>query len=206
MSHEKGKLAPWIPSTKEIIVEALRIAGVGSNDKLYDLGAGDGRVTIIAARDFGAKCVAIEIDERLCGVIYSTAKYYGLLDKVEILCRDFLTVNISDATVVYMYLYKSINEMLAYKLERELRVGARIITIDFPIPGWQPIKIKRLVDRTGLARTIFFYIMGASNPRGLVKHITPVSRDILVRMGIGENIEDKSIASAKDKAEETNMD
>ncbi len=206
MSGEKGKLAPWIPSTKEVIVEALRIAGVGSNDKLYDLGAGDGRVTIIAARDFGAKCVAVEIDERLCGVIYSTAKYYGLLDKIEILCNDFLTVNISDATVIYMYLYKSINEMLADKFEKELGLGTRIITVDFPIPGWQPIKIKRLVDRTGLARTIFLYIMGASNPGGLVKHIAPVSRDILVRMGISENIEDKNIASAKDKAEETSMD
>ncbi len=206
MSRERDKLAPWIPSTKEVIVEALRIANVRDNDKLYDLGAGDGRVTIIAARDFGAKCVAVEIDERLCGVIYSTAKYYGLLDKIEILCKDFLTVNISDATVIYMYLYKSINEMLADKFEKELGIGARIITIDFPIPGWQPIKIKRLVDRTGLARTIFFYIMGASNPRRLVKHITPVSRDILVRMGISENIEDKSIASAKDKAKETSMD
>ncbi len=206
MSGEKGKLAPWIPSTKEIIVEALRIANVGSGDKLYDLGAGDGRVTIIAAKDFGAKCVAIEIDERLCGVIYSTAKYYGLLDRIEILCRNFLAVNMSDATVVYMYLYKSINELLADKFEKELGIGTRIITIDFPIPGWQPIKIRRLVDRTGLARTIFLYVMGASNPKGLVKHITPVSRDILVRMSISRNIEDKNIASAKDKAEETNMD
>ncbi len=206
MSGEKGKLAPWIPSTKEIIVEALRIANVGSGDKLYDLGAGDGRVTIIAAKDFGAKCVAIEIDERLCGVIYSTAKYYGLLDRIEILCRNFLAVNMSDATVVYMYLYKSINELLADKFEKELGIGTRIITIDFPIPGWQPIKIRRLVDRTGLARTIFLYVMGASNPKGLVKHITPVSRDILVRMSISRNIEDKNIASAKDKAEETSMD
>ena len=206
MSRERDKLAPWIPSTKEVIVEALKIANVGSSDKLYDLGAGDGRVTIIAARDFGAKCVAVEIDERLCGVIYSSAKYYGLLDKIEILCRDFLTVNISDATVVYMYLYKSINEMLADKLEKELGIGARIITVDFPIPGWQPIKIKRLVDRTGLARTIFFYVIGASNPRLLVKYITPVSRDILVRIGISGNIEDKDIASTKDKTEETSMD
>ena len=206
MSRGRDKLAPWIPSTKEVIVEALRIANVKSSDKLYDLGAGDGRVAIIAARDFGAKCVAVEIDERLCGVIYSTVKYYGLMDRVGILCRDFLSIRIDDATVVYMYLYKSINELLANKLEKELGLGARIVTIDFPIPGWQPIRIRRLVDRTGLARTVFLYIIGASNPRALVKHITPVSRDILVRMGIGENIEDKGIAGTKDKAEETSMD
>ncbi len=206
MSRENGKLAPWIPSTKEVILEALRIANVSVNDVLYDLGAGDGRVTIIAAKDFGAKCVAVEIDDRLCGIIYSTAKYYGLLDRIKILCSDFLSVDMSDATVVYMYLYRSINEMLAEKLEKELGVGARILTIDFPIPGWQPIRIKRLVDRTGLARAIFFYIIGASNPRALIKHANPVTREILARIGLLGDKEGGGIEDTGDKAAETSMD
>ncbi len=200
MSSKKEKLAPWIPSTKEVIVEALRIANVGDRDILYDLGAGDGRVAIIAARDFGARCVAVEIDERLCGIIYSTAKYYGLLDKIEILCKDFLSVNMSNATIVYMYLYRTINEMLAGKLERELGLGARIVTIDFPIPGWQPVRIKRIVDRTGLARSIFFYIIGISNPKALIKRISPLTRGLLERMGIASSLGGRGIENTSNKA------
>ncbi len=204
MSEEKEKLAPWIPSTKEVIVEALRIAGVGVGDVLYDLGAGDGRVTIIAARDFGARCIAVEIDERLCGIIYSTAKYYKLLDRIKIVCNNFLSVNMSDATIVYMYLYRSINELLSEKLERELGIGARVLTIDFPIPGWQPVKIKRLVDRTGLARTIFFYIIGASNPRALIKQVYPITEEVLARMGLLRG--KKHSENTRDKAAKARMD
>ncbi len=206
MSRSKDKLAPWIPSTKEVILEALRIANVNVNDVLYDLGAGDGRVTIIAAKDFGARCVAVEIDDKLCGIIHSMAKYYGLLGRIRVLCNDFLSVDISNATIVYMYLYRSINEVLAKKLEKELSIGTRILTIDFPIPGWQPIRIKRLVDRTGLARTIFFYIIGASNPKALIKRINPVTKEVLMRMGLLKDKGDIGIEDTSKKAKETSMD
>lgn len=166
-----GKVAPWIPSTREVIVEALNIARVGRGDVLYDLGAGDGRVLVIASREYGAYSVGVEVDERLCGIIEVTAKYYGVHDKVKVICEDFFAVNLSPATVVYMYLYRSINEELAEKLEKELRIGTRIITIDFPIPGWTPIIVKRLIDRTNIIRTIHLYIKGISNPSDLNKRL-----------------------------------
>jgi len=167
----RRKVAPWIPSTREVIVEALNIARVGQGDIFYDLGAGDGRVLVIASREYGAYSVGIEVDERLCGIIEVTAKYYNVHDKVKVICEDFFAVNLSPATVVYMYLYRSINEEIAEKLEKELRVGTRIITIDFPIPGWIPIVVKRLIDRTGIIRTIYLYIKGASNPSDLNKRL-----------------------------------
>ncbi len=165
------KVAPWIPSTREVIITALKLAKVTRNDTVYDLGAGDGRVLIVAAKEFGSRCVGVEIDERLCGVIEVAAKYHGVDDKIEVLCNDFFSVDLSNATVVYMYLYRSINEELALKLDRELRLGSRIVTIDFPIPGWIPLTVKRLVDRTGLIRTIFLYFKGASSLRDIVKRV-----------------------------------
>ncbi len=168
------KVAPWIPSTREVIITALKLARAGSNDVVYDLGAGDGRVLVIAAKEFHSKCVGIEIDKRLCGVIEVAARYHGVEDKVKVICDDFFSVSLSDATIVYMYLYRSINEELASKLDKELRPGARIVTIDFPIPGWTPLLVKRLIDRTGLIRTIFLYMKGVSNISDIIKRVDEV--------------------------------
>ncbi len=170
MVNEK-KVAPWIPSTREVIVEALKLAKASSNDVVYDLGAGDGRVLVIAAKEFGSRCVGVEIDERLCGVIEVAVKYHDVDDKVKVVCKDFFSVSLHDATIVYMYLYRSINEELASKLDKELRMGSRIVTIDFPIPGWVPLSIKRLVDRTGLVRTIFLYLKGISSIGDVIKRV-----------------------------------
>lgn len=182
-TRKKEKVAPWIPSTREIIVEALNLARTKATDVLYDLGAGDGRVPIIAAKEYGARSIGVEVDERLCGVIEVSAKYYGVSDKVKVVCDDFFEVDLSPATIVYMYLYRSINEELARKLEKELRDGARIVTIDFPIPGWIPIAIRRLIDRTSLARTVFLYIKGISNPSCLIKRLGTLN-DVYRVMGL----------------------
>lgn len=179
----KEKIVPWISSTREVIVEALKLARVRARDIVYDLGAGDGRVVVIAAKEYGAHGVGVEIDERLCGVIEVVAKYYGVSDKVEVICDDFFRVDVSPATVVYMYLYRSINEETAVKLEKELRDGARIVTVDFPIPGWIPIALRRLTDRTGLTRTVFLYVKGASNPGCLIKRLGNLS-SIYQTMGL----------------------
>jgi len=168
---KKKRIAPWIPTPIEIIVEALKYANVGEGDAVYDLGAGDGRVVILAAKLFGARGVAIEVDEKMCVVIEANAKEYGVLNKIKVLCDDFFNVDLSDATVVYMYLYRSINEVLASKLSRELNDYTRVITIDFPIPNWIPIGIKRLPDRGGMIRTIYLYVAGVSDPNRRVKRI-----------------------------------
>ena len=167
----KKRIAPWIPTPIEIIVEALKYANVDKGDIVYDLGAGDGRVVILAAKLFDARGVAVEVDERMCVVIEANAKEYGVLDRIKVLCDDFFNVDLSDATIVYMYLYRSINEILASKLSRELNDYARIITIDFPIPNWIPVGIKRLPDRCGMIRTIYLYVVGASDPNRRVKRI-----------------------------------
>ncbi len=172
MDFKGKKVAPWIPTPIEIVIEALKFANVDKNDVVYDLGAGDGRVVILAAKLFNAHGVAVEVDEKMCVIIEANAKEHGVLDKIKIICDDFFKVNLNEATVVYMYLYKSINEALAHKLSQELKEHARVITLDFPIPEWIPVGIKRLPDRSGIIRTIYLYIIGVSDPLRRVKRLS----------------------------------
>ncbi len=166
--------APFIPAPMSVVREALRIACVGPGDTLYDLGAGDGRVVVEAALR-GAHAVAVEIDPFLCEVIRSRAEEAGVGDRVEVLEASFYDVDVGAATVVYMYLYRSINEKLAPMLEERLRPGARVVTVDFPIPGWVPVRVKRIQDEGGVIRTILLYIIGISNPAAHVKRVAVYS-------------------------------
>ncbi len=157
---------PWIPSPLRVVYKALELAWVGPCDVVYDLGAGDGRVVIIAARDFGARrAVGVELDPLLAEAARVKARLEGVEDRVEIVEADFFTVDVSEATVVYLYLYMSVNEALRPKLERELRPGARVVAVDFPVPGWVPVLVRRLRDESDLVRTLRLYIIGLSDPR-----------------------------------------
>ncbi|NPA05619.1 MAG: methyltransferase domain-containing protein [Crenarchaeota archaeon] len=161
-----GKLAPWIPTPVEVIRVALRLAWVGPGDVLYDLGCGDGRVVVIAARDFGVRlAVGVEIDSLLAEAARYHARRCGVSGRVRIVEEDFRRVSLAPATVVYLYLYPSINEALRPKLEAELRPGSRVVTIDFPVPGWVPVRMRRVEDSRGITRTVRVYMVGLSDYR-----------------------------------------
>ena len=155
--------------------EALSLARVGPCDVIYDLGCGDGRVVVIAARDFGVrKAVGVELDEALATIASLRAREEGVADRVEIIEGDMFSVDVSEATVVYIYMYASINELLAGKLERELKDGTRVVTLDFPIPSWTPIRIRRFEDEAGRRRSIYLYVKGISDSRRVER--MPVDR------------------------------
>ena len=123
---------------------------------------------VIAARDFGVKkAVGVELDEALATIATLRAREEGVADRVKIIEGDMFEVDISEATVVYIYMYASINEKLAEKLERELREGARVVTLDFPIPPWTPIRIRRFEDEAGRKRSIYLYVKGLSDAKRL---------------------------------------
>lgn len=155
---------PWITTPIEIIAYALSLAKVTENDIVYDLGCGDGRVPIIAAKYLGANGVCVEIDDNLCALAQANIYYNNLKEKVSVICEDMFTTDLSNATVIYTYLYTSVNKRLSEKLESEIKDGTRIITIDMPIPNWVPFTLRRLYDKNGVLRTIYLYIMGISNP------------------------------------------
>jgi len=156
------KLVPWVPTPKTIIDDILRIAGLKPGDVFYDLGCGDGRVLLEAARKYKVRAVGIEIDPGLCRTARETAAKEGLDHLVEVVQSDFREVELSDATVVYMYLLTSVNRMLREKLSRELKAGTRVVTLDFPIPEWKPVVVERVWDGARF-REVYLYIVGVSD-------------------------------------------
>ena len=127
--------APWVPTPYKIIKKMLLLAEVKPGDIVYDLGSGDGRIIIEAARSFGAKAVGIEIDP--LRFIWAKAKIFflGLSGRVDVLFGNFFKINISDADIVAIYLLPDTNVKLIDKFVRELQPGTRIVSNTFTLPG-----------------------------------------------------------------------
>ena len=161
-----ARAAPYIPAPLSVVRAALEAAWVGPCDTVYDLGSGDGRVVVLAARDYcAAHAVGVEIDPFLAEVARAYARLHGVADRVEIREEDFHKTSLRDATVVYLYLYASINQQLRPRLENELNPGARVVTVDFPVPGWTPLYTRRLRDEADILRTIHVYVIGLSDTK-----------------------------------------
>jgi SAM-dependent methyltransferase len=133
-----GAEVPYVQTPAEVVTEMLRLAGVNGHDLVYDLGSGDGRLVIAAARDFGARGVGIEIDPHLVAQSAESARRAGVADRVKFRAADLFDTDLSDATVVTLYLSPELNLRLRPKLLRELRPGSRIVSHDFPMGDWTP--------------------------------------------------------------------
>jgi SAM-dependent methyltransferase len=119
----------------------LQLAGTTSRDVVYDLGSGDGRIVILAAQKYGARGVGIEIDPRLVDISRQVAQEGDVEDRVTFIAGDLFTADLSQATVVTLWLSTTVNQRLEAKLKRELRPGARIVSRQFPIGDWSPTRI-----------------------------------------------------------------
>jgi len=132
------KDAPYVPTTRSVVREMLRVAGVSEEDVVYYLGSGDGRIPIMAAEEFGGRGVGIEIDPDLVEKARSKAKMAGVADRVEFRRGDLFETDLSEATVVALYLWPEINIKLRPKLLRQLDPGDRIVSHDFRMGDWAP--------------------------------------------------------------------
>jgi cyclopropane fatty-acyl-phospholipid synthase-like methyltransferase len=130
--------APYVPTADEAVAEMLRGANVGPNDVDYDLGSGDGRIVIAAARDFGARAVGIELDPALVQQSRDRALAAGVADRVTFIWKDIFEADLSPATVVTVYLFPEVNTRLLPKFRRELRPGTRVVSHQYPIGDWAP--------------------------------------------------------------------
>lgn len=134
-------LAPFVPSPPEIVKRMLEVATVRDVDVVYDLGCGDGRILIAAVKDFGAKkAIGFEMRDDLYKQALQEVKKQGLESKISITNGDALAGNLSEATVITLYLTTSGNEKLKPKLINETCNGTRIVSHDFEITGWVPSK------------------------------------------------------------------
>ncbi len=164
---ENIELVPWIPTPQAIVEYLVNSISIDENDTILDMGCGDGRVILAFARH-GANGICIEINKTLCNIVEIASHLLNVRDKIRIICKDFFAISLSDLepvpTIVYLYLYKSILEKIAPKMERELSIGTIIITLDFPIGNWSPFFVKHVVDENEFDRFLWFYILGISNP------------------------------------------
>jgi precorrin-6B methylase 2 len=139
----------FVPTPPEVVEAMLKMAGVKAGDIVYDLGSGDGRIPIAAVQKFGAtRATGIDIDPQRIKEANENAQKAGVTDKVRFLNQDLFTSNISDATVVTLYLLDSLNEKLRPKLLAELKPGTRIVSHAFRMGDWQPEKTQTIDGRT----------------------------------------------------------
>ncbi|MBM4259840.1 MAG: methyltransferase domain-containing protein [Deltaproteobacteria bacterium] len=132
---------PFVPSPMYVVEKMLELAEVKKGDVLYDMGSGDGRIVIEAAKRYGVKGVGIDLNPELVAKARENAANEGVTHLVEFRAQDGLTVDISEATVVTLYMFKWFNNQLRPKLQR-LKTGARVVAHDFDIDEWKPTKVE----------------------------------------------------------------
>lgn len=160
---KSGKRKPdviYYPTPPETVAEMLRLANIQKGDVLYDLGSGDGRIPIAAAKQFGIRAVGIEIDPKLISAAESNARAAGVADLVRFRNEDMFRIDVSEANIVTLYLSDKLNVLLRPKLLRELRPGARIISHDFRMGDWKPEQTVR-VPWGKLYRTVYLWTVQA---------------------------------------------
>lgn len=150
------KLAPYVSSPQPIVVKMLEIAGLKNGETLFDLGCGDGRIVATAAKEFGAKAVGVELSPMLARRAREAVESLGLQQHVQIIEGDMMGVDLSRADVVALYLLTEANEQLRPKLEKELKPGARVVSLEFRIKGWKPARVEK-VEAHRHSYTIYLY-------------------------------------------------
>lgn len=127
---------PYVPSPRSVVADMLKLAEVGPSDFVIDLGSGDGRIVLTAAKVFGARGLGVEIKEDLVELSNEAAQKEGIADRVTFVKQDLFKTDISQATVLTMYLLPDTVNLLRDKLLKELRPGTRVISHDYPLTGW----------------------------------------------------------------------
>ena len=146
----------FVPTPQDVVDEMLRIADVKKGDVLYDLGSGDGRIPVTAAKKFGVRAVGIDIDPQRIAEANENARRNGVTDLVKFRNENLFKSDFREATVVTLYLLPDLNEKLRPKLWAELKPGTRIVSHAFDMGDWQP---EQKLDVNG--RTVYFWTVPA---------------------------------------------
>ncbi len=149
------QLAPYVPTPQEVVDRMLALAGVTKDDVVMDLGCGDGRIPITAARTYGARGIGVDIDPELLAQANANAKAAGVSHLVTFKLQDAMTADLSEVSVLTLYLLSSSNLKLRPKLTRELRPGSRIVAHNFALGDWEAEKVESVTDHEGRRRTIY---------------------------------------------------
>ena len=157
VAQNQRSLAPFVPTPQDVVDRMLELADVTSDDVVYDLGCGDGRIVITAAQRFGARGVGVDIDPQRIADSNANAARAGVQHLVQFIEQDAMTVDVSEATVVTLYLLSSSNLKLRPRLTSRLRRGARIVSHAFSMGDWEADQVERFTDERGNTRTLFLW-------------------------------------------------
>jgi SAM-dependent methyltransferase len=154
---------PYVPTPNEVVEEMLKVANVGKDDIVYDLGCGDGRIVIAAAQKYGARGVGVDLSEERIKESNENARKAGVTERVKFLKQDLFETDLKDATVVTLYLLPFVNEKLRPKLFRELKPGTRVVSHAFNMGSWNPDKVLKVITDGNQERTVYFWVVTAAD-------------------------------------------
>lgn len=156
---------PYVPTPQPVVEKMLEMANVGKDDLLYDLGSGDGRIVITAAKERGARGVGIDLDPIRVTEARENAKKAGVADRVQFRVGDLFKTDLSEATVVTLYLLSSVNLQLRPQLWRQLKVGTRVVSHAFDMgKDWPPERVE-----TVAGSTIYYWTITEENKKAVKK-------------------------------------
>ena len=157
-AHVPGQEVPDVRTPLVVVNEMLRLANVNADDVVYDLGSGDGRIVIAAARDRGARGVGFEIDPALVAQATARARRLGLADRLSFHQQDLFQADLRPATVVTLYLGMDLNRRIRPKLLSELRPGTRIVSHNYDMDDWAPTRTLQVESHEG-SHTLYLWVV-----------------------------------------------
>ncbi len=152
------QLAPYVPTGHDVVDRMLSLASVTKEDFVVDLGCGDGRIPIAAAKKYGARGLGVDIDPVRIAEANANLKAAGVQNLVEFRLENLLQTDVTKATVVTTFLLSASNLRLRPILTKQLKPGARVVTNTFSMGDWTPTKTDTFVDATGRTRTLYLYV------------------------------------------------
>ncbi len=155
---------PFVPTPYEVIRRAYEVAGLKAGEVVFDPGCGDGRSLVIAAKEFGARAVGIEIRKDLLERAMRNVLSEKVSDRVMIIQGSFYELDFPPADVVFLYLLTSVNEKIRPKMEKSFGPNTRVVSHDFEVLGWKPLKVLTVHDG-GRSHRIYYYVVGKSAGR-----------------------------------------
>ena len=159
-NDQDKKIVPYVPTPQDVVERMLELAQVKKGDVVYDLGSGDGRIVVTAAKKYGVKAIGFEIDPQRIKESAENIKKAGVSDLVEIRQQDIRTVDLSPATVLTMYLLPEVNLMVRPNIWKQMKPGSRVVSHDFDMGDWKPLKVEHIKDSSSWDHTLYLWHVG----------------------------------------------
>ena len=154
---EGKKIVPYVPTPQEVVERMLELAQVKKGDVVYDLGSGDGRIVVTAAKKYGVRAIGFEIDPERIRESAENIKKAGVGHLVEIRQQDIRTVDLSPASVLTMYLLPEVNLMIRPNIWKQMKPGSRVVSHDFDMGDWKPLKTENIKDGSSWDHTLYLW-------------------------------------------------